>query len=273
MRGRRRIKKIKMASSDKSGDLKVTFTKDFLSNGLEDFRKKLLCRKCEKLPRPGIELMRCRHLLCSKILCGNCCGIGLKVQGLGSCPLCNGYSDFVKESELMEVLSGFKTHPCVNLKNGCSEEIAAKLDNLRAHDLSCVFQKVPCPDCEENVIFKDMGQHLKQAHANDGISISYDTETNEYTYKPDIYGIYNLQAMLINGRKYYKKDNFAISWDGKTSWSIGHEKTKGNSMGFAGLKQDVQNLHNSTHWFLTWGNLPAKIAGKMLKVKGEYYDE
>ena len=133
-----------MASSDKSGDLKVTFTKDFLSNGLEDFRKKLLCRKCEKLPRPGIELMRCRHLLCSKILCGNCCGIGLKVQGLGSCPLCNGYSDFVKESELMEVLSGFKTHPCVNLKNGCSEEIAAKLDKLRAHDLNsklCLFKK------------------------------------------------------------------------------------------------------------------------------------
>ena len=56
-----------------------------------------------------------------------------------------------------------------------------------------------------------------------------------------------------------------------SSWSIGHEKTKGNSMGFAGLKQDVQNLHNSTHWFLTWGNKATdwKKAGKMLKVNGE----
>ena len=255
-----------MASSHKSGDSKVTFTKDFLNNGA-DLRKKLLCRKCEKLPRPGIDLMRCRHLFCKKILCGNCCGIGR------NCPLCNGHFDFIIESELMEVLSGFKTHPCVNLKDGCSKEIAAKLDNLRAHDLSCVFQKVPCPDCEENVIFKDMGQHLKQAHANDGISISYDTETNEYTYKPDIYGIYNLQAMLINGRKYYKKDKFGISWDGKKSWHLSSDARIGRAGGYAILLKDVQNLHNTTDWFMAWGTKPTdwKDAGKNLRVRGKYY--
>ena len=254
-----------MASSHKSGDSKVTFTLDFLNNAA-DLRKKLLCRKCEKLPRPGIELKHC--IFCKKHLCGNCCE-----NNFDACPLCKFPPTFIKESELvMDVLSGFKTHPCGNLKNGCSEEIPAKLDNLRAHDQDCVFQKVPCPDCEENVIFKDMGQHLKQAHANDGISISYDTETNEYTYKPEIYGIYNLQAMLINGRKYYKKDKFAISWDGKKSWFLSTDAKIGRTGGYATLMKDVQNLHNTTDWSMTWDNKATdwKKAGKMLKVKGEY---
>ena len=81
-------------------------------------------------------------------------------------------STFIKQLELMDVLSGLKTHPCINVKNGCHEEIPAKLDRLTAHDRSCIFQKVPCPDCEEFVILKDLGQkHLKQAHVNDSISI------------------------------------------------------------------------------------------------------
>ena len=252
-----------MASSDKSGDLKVTFTMDFLNNGLKDFRKKLFCRKCEKLPRPDIELMRCAF--CRGILCGNCCG-----NGSAECPLCDAkFSNFTKESELMEVLAGFKTHSCMNLKNGCFEEITAKLDDLRAHDQSCVFQKVPCPDCEESVIFKDVGQHLKQDHANDGISVYYDTETNEYTRKPEIFGIYKLQAELINGRKYYKKDNFAISFDG-VYWNIGIDKEKGQARGYACLKKDVQNLHNTTDWRLIWCK-KWEDAGKMLRVKGKYY--
>ena len=242
-----------MANSDKSGDLKVTFTKDF--------RKKLLCKKCEKLPRPGIELMRCG--ICREILCGNCCS--------AQCPLCyEKFPIFIKESELMEVLSGFKTHPCMNLKNGCFEEIAAKLDDLRAHDQSCAFQKVPCPDCEEAVIFKDLGQHLKQAHVKDSISIYYGTEINEYTHRPGIFGIYNLQADLINGRKYYKNGKYAISWDGERDWYLGlNETEKGKSVGYAHLKKDVQNLHNTTDWMLAHSPTGGwEDAGEMLRVKG-----
>ena len=168
----------------------------------------------------------------------------------------------------MEVLSGLKTHPCINIKNGCHEEIPAKLDRLTAHDQSCVFQKVPCPDCEELVIFKDLGQkHLKQAHVNNSLSIYYDTETNEYTYAPEIFGIYNLQATLINGRKYYKKDEYAISWNGDAFWYISLNKYKGKSRGYAELEKDVQNLHNTIDWKLAYDK-DWKDAGEMLRVKG-----
>ena len=228
------------------------------------FRDKLVCKKCDILPRPGTEVMRC--VSCKNILCGKCCGT--------KCPLCRHesknrrFSTFTKELELMEVLSGLKTHPCINIKNGCHEEIPAKLDGLTTHDRSCVFQKVPCPDCEELVIFKDLGQkHLKQDHVNDCISVYYDTETNEYTYAPGIFGIYHLQATLINGRKYYKQDEFAISWDGKTNWHISLDESRGKMQGFAYLRKDVQNLHK-TNWELTYGNGEWKDAGERLKVKG-----
>ena len=228
------------------------------------FRNKLVCKQCDIFPRPDTEIMRCAS--CKKILCGKCCG--------RKCPLCQHksidpkISTFTKETELMEVLSGLKTHPCINVKNGCHEEIPAKLDRLTAHDRSCIFQKVPCPDCEELVIFKDLGQkHLKQAHVNDCISVYYDTETNEYTYEPGIFGIYNLQATLINGRKYYKKNKYAISWDGLSRWFISLDIHKGKSVGYAKLEKDVQNLHNTTDCIL-WDGNDWKDAGEMLRVKG-----
>ena len=121
---------------------------------------------------------------------------------------------------------------------------------MTAHDQSCVFQKVPCPDCEETVIFKDLAQHLKNVHVNDSISIYYDTEPNEYTNSPEIFGTYNLQAELVNGRKYYKKDDSAISWDGEKSWFISTDKNKGKGIGYASLDKDAQNLHNTTDWEL-----------------------
>ena len=223
------------------------------------FRNKLFCRKCDIFPRPNTVIMRCAF--CENILCGKC-SAGTK------CPFCKkDPSIFCKEIELMEVLSGLKTHPCTNVKNGCFEEIPAKLDKLTAHDQSCVFQKVPCPDCEEDVIFKDLGQHLKQ-HVNDSISIYYGTETNEYAYAPMIFGIYILQAELINGRKYYKKDKYAISWNGKDTWFIGLDVGKGRSRGFAHLEKNVQNLHNTTDWKLFFENGDWKAAGNMLEVKG-----
>ena len=196
-----------MENLDKKVDCEVTMS----------FRNKLVCKNCEILPRPDTEVMRC--VSCKNILCGKCCGI--------KCPLCQHesknpkFSTFIKDAELMVFLSGFRTHPCINVKNGCHEEIPALFERLTEHDQSCVFQKVPCPDCEEVVTFKNLCQHLEQVHVNDGISIYYDTETNEFTNEPEFYGFYYLQAKLINGQKYYKKDGYAISWgDGKKAWCI-----------------------------------------------------
>ena len=234
------------------------------------FRNKLVCKNCDIFPRPNTEVMRC--ISCKNILCGKCCG-GTK------CPLCqhesknSKFSTFIQESELMEVLAGLKSYPCVNVKNGCLDEIPAI--GLVAHDQSCIYQKVPCPDCEEVVIFNDLSQHLKQKHVNHSISIYTYLEMDKDTYDTGIFGVYNLQAELINDRKYYKKDDDnVISWDGEDSWLISSDFDKGNALGKASLEKDVQNLHNTVDWKLYHGfaNGGWKNAGKMLRVKGKYID-
>ena len=242
-----------MANSEEEIDCKLTMA----------FRNKLVCKKCDIFPRPDTEVMRC--VLCKSILCGKCCG--------AKCPLCQHesknpeISTFIKEPELMEVLSGLKTHPCINVKNGCLEEISAKLDGWSAHDQSCIFQKVLCPDCEEVVIFKDLGQHLKQ-HVNGSISVNSNAkrfafDSKKFKKSSKILGIYHLQAELINNRKYYKKDDYAISWNGKVFWDITDDKYKYHI--YAKLQKDVQNLHNTTDWKL-WRK--GNWREKMLQVKG-----
>ena len=238
------------------------------------FRNKLFCRKCDIFPRPNTVIMRCAF--CENILCGKC-----RYNAGTECPFCGkNPSTFRREIELMEVLSGFKTHPCTNVKNGCFEEIPAKLDKLIAHDQSCVFQKVSCPDCEGDVIFKDVGQHLKQ-HVNDSISVNYNTKRID----SKILGIYHLQADLINDRKYYKKDDYgvygfgyAISWNEKSYWNITSDMDKGKCtiLSLAMLEKDVQNLHNTSDWKMREKVLKGRgkfqilgdWRGKMLRVKG-----
>ena len=117
---------------------------------------------------------------------------------------------------------------------------------------------------------------MTQAHVNDSISIYYDTETNKYTHETGIFGIYKLQPTLINGRKYYKKDKYCISWDGGKFWYISLDRLKGKSGGFACLEKDVQNLHNTSDWKMREKVLKGRgkiqilgdWRGKMLRVKG-----
>ena len=257
-----------MENSDKKIDLKVN----------EGLRNEFLCKKCDVFPRPGVKLMRCSS--CTELLCQNCCRSRTK------CPLCQHeskepkISTFIEESKLKKLLSGFKTHPCVNLKNGCHEEIPAKLDTLKAHDQSCIFQMVPCPnmDCNKTFIFKNLDQHLEQVHANEVISIFYGTEKNEYTHEPRIFGIYKKQAELVNGRNYYEhQDDFFGIWytlpgltdDGE--WLIGDSRSctnfKGGKIGFAKVEKDIPFLDSTTNWEWEWAPSWTK-ANKGLEVKG-----
>ena len=162
-------------------------------------RDKFICKNCQTFPRPSSELKRCAA--CMQLLCQKCCGT--------KCPLCQHesknpkFSTFIEQPELVDILSGFRTHPCVNIKNGCHEEIPANLDKLKAHDESCIFQMVICPklDCKETFIFKDLDQHLKQIHSNEVISIYHVKDNLDYdAYNRGIFGTYHLQAELVNGR-------------------------------------------------------------------------
>ena len=151
------------------------------------FRNKLICDYCKVFPRPGVKLMRC--ISCHSFLCDrdDCCGDFTYIRDRDECPICKFSNDnpklstFIMQNELMEFLAGFKTHPCINVKNGCHEDIPNDLEDhdqscdcdLEDHDQSCIYQMVPCPkmDCEETVIFKNLDDHLKQTHINNVISI------------------------------------------------------------------------------------------------------
>ena len=182
---------------------------------------------------------------------------------------------FIQNSGLGKAIPGFKTHPCSNVKNGCHEEIPGYLDDLKKHDQSCPFQMVPCPkmNCKETIIFKNLGDHLKQAHSNDVISIYCGTEKNEYTHEPGIFGIYNLQAELVNGRNYYENGECGIWFTEKGNWMIGISSEKGQGRGFAKVKKDIPFPDDTTNWKWEWfgTNLDWTNANKGLGVKGIYF--
>ena len=125
-------------------------------------KKEKSIEKQGNLEISNVKLMKCAS--CTQLLCQKCCG--------NKCPMCQFESKnpkaptFVVQSELMDILSGFKTHPCVNIKNGCFEEIPANLNNLRDHEESCGFQMVPCPklNCKETFCFNKFDHHLKNFH-------------------------------------------------------------------------------------------------------------
>ena len=260
-------------------DLQVTKT----------FRNKLFCDYCEVFPRPGVKLMRC--ISCHSLICNreNCCGDfeNIKLLAYQECPICQFSNDnpklstFIMQNELMEFLAGFKTHPCINVKNGCHEDIPNDLEDhdqscdcdLEDHDQSCIYQMVPCPkmDCEETVIFKNLDDHLKQTHINNVISIFCGDEKNEFAYMPEIYGIYKRQFFyLVNDRNYFEKDNCGIWFSNRGYWTIGRSKTKGGNAGYAAVKKDIPFPDDTTN--LSWQMLNSKKcwvqANKSLGVKG-----
>ena len=99
------------------------------------------------------------------------------------------------------------------------------------------------------------------------LSIYYGTEKNEYTHQPEIFGVYNLQAGLINGRNYYEKGEYGIWFNAKGHWMIGYSFEKGTVKGYAIVKKDIPFPDSTTNWERVPGWTKAN---KGLGVKGIY---
>ena len=160
------------------------------------------------------------------------------------------------------------------------------MDALKAHDQSCIFQKVHCPNpsCSEKIIFKDLGQHLEQVHTNEVISIFWGTEDYECPLDigADIYGIYKKEAELVNGRNYYEHqaDFVGIWFTDDGYWLIGDSQKKGGKIGFAKIEKDIPFPDTTTNWEWEWAepSIPAlewapswTKANKGLGVNGNYF--
>ena len=216
------------------------FAKNIQMGPLKTVRDDLFCQCCEKFPRPGTALVRCTSIR-SCIICEGCRPTSTN-------------REYIEQPELTKLLSAFGTHPCTYLKNGCHEEIIANMDTLEAHDLSCIFQKVPCPklNCDENIIFKDVDKHLKKCHSD--ILLIYIANETPRMMKYNGYGIYNLQSEpMVNGRKYYSSGKFGI-WSNieRKKWFLGLIQDLGKSKSIAYLCDDIEIPDSTTNgkWFL-----------------------
>ena len=76
-------------------------------------------------------------------------------------------------------------------------------------------------------------------YCQDGLQVNFATETQQYTYVP-IYGHYELQPNIVNGRSYFKMGSYGLWWDGNGLWWIGLDgNNKGQSFGIAYYERDV----------------------------------
>ena len=81
-------------------------------------------------------------------------------------------------------------------------------------------------------------------HYQEGSSIEVycPTKPREHKYAPDIYGHYEGQSEMINGRPYFKNGiGRGIWWDGKSSWMIGNDSSKGSEKCSAYFEIDVMS--------------------------------
>ena len=136
---------------------------------LKDLKDGFVCKICYTFPRPGVQLYYCSNpndSSCKRVVCQKCCD----AENTKKCSICGRW--YLTPIPLLTKLSSiFKFQPCIYSKNGCKVEIPADLDNLKAHDESCIYQTVPCPllNCDEAVMFKDVNDHLTQVHSKASI--------------------------------------------------------------------------------------------------------
>ena len=97
-------------------------------------------------------------------------------------------------------------------------------------------------------------------YCQDGLQVYFATETQQYTYA-SIYGHYELQPNVVNGRPYFKKSLLGLWYDGNGYWWIGLSDNKGQSFGFAAYEKDVFCPHQlyEREWLL-WDDVDWKYA-------------
>ena len=108
-------------------------------------------------------------------------------------------------------------------------------------------------------------QHCKDSI---GIEVFYDTDTREYTYRPEIYGHYELQRQEVNGQVYFKKGDRSIWWNevnGIGQWNFGIDC-------YAQLDSETESIR-PIGYFVSDAQCPHQITERNGKLKMRYGEE
>ena len=136
---------------------------EFDLEALKELKKSLICDNCKKPPRPGAKIYGswCQHHYQHP---GSHAYIN-RCEYCATCPI-NACSTLLFNFQATKFVSTFKLFNCINLKNGCIEELEAK--DLEAHERSCLFRDVTCPKlgCNATFAFNGIMDHYQSKHAN-----------------------------------------------------------------------------------------------------------
>ena len=109
--------------------------------------------------------------------------------------------------------------------------------------------------CIIYILFSLLVESCELNHCQDGIQVYFGTETQQYTSIP-LYGHYELDPNLVNGRPFFKMDSYGFWWDGIENWWIGPDSNIGQSYGFAYYEKDVYcpSLLSEFEWVIWDGS-------------------
>ena len=93
-------------------------------------------------------------------------------------------------THIEKVLDKLQWHYCSHFKHGCRDLVEAR--NLEDHEKTCIFRKINCPDfdCENQVLFKDINDHIINDHKDwSDIATKIDEKTFKVAYDKKVVGI------------------------------------------------------------------------------------
>ena len=177
---------------------------EFDMEGLKKFKRSLSCFKCKKPPRQGTRIYsHARKSTCHEILIG-----------CENCQKCDSGVSLFYDPVLTEFVSLFKLFNCINLNNGCNEELEAK--DLDAHERICVFRDVTCPEypCGDTITFNEIMDHYDIEH---GVYTSDNVFDFKGNFEELVHPCYILNSY---GKPFFLQFRFDEDW--LYIWVIGH---------------------------------------------------
>jgi len=120
----------------------------------------LECPVCFQVPRSKIFVCSNSHKICESCY-------GKITAGAKQCPQGNCLYDEPprRSRELEEIVENADLElSCSNASAGCKVDM--KKDELRKHEMKCIFRQVPCPytHCKKLISFNCIDSHISQSH-------------------------------------------------------------------------------------------------------------
>ena len=128
----------------------------FDSEGLERFKKSLVCSHCQKPPSPVAKIYKCVEDGCDYL------------RNDGSryvrCP--HHRQNLKLDAKLTEFVGLINVFNCSNIRNGCENESEA--NDWLDHEQKCIYRDVACPKigCNAEFVFNGIMDHYQSTHAD-----------------------------------------------------------------------------------------------------------